>query len=194
MSIKSRRLVQFPSVTGSCSYEVCCDMGEDAFELFRSKHGSKKQTFTSPVKSARVSLSKLSTTGISSLHECADSLRQLFHQCMSSDSSCTYMYTPCHLLVHLSYIFQLCYLQASSSLAASMFLHADPLSFHHQQTCLLKSALDHLIMVPNYVLYMLVFSYITYACHLLVVYMFAENLYSVQARCLLVYLVLLLAL
>ena len=25
------------------SYEVCCDMGEDAFELFRSKHGSKKR-------------------------------------------------------------------------------------------------------------------------------------------------------
>ena len=90
--------------------------------------------------------------------------------------------------------FQLCYLQASSSLAASMFLHADPLSFQHQQTRLLKSALDHLIMVPNYVLYMLVFSYITYACHLLVVYMFAENLCSVQACCLLVHLVLLLAL
>ena len=75
-----------------------------------------------------------------------------------------------------------------------MFLHADPLSFQHQHTRLLKSALDHLIMVPNYVLYMLVFSYITYACHLLVVYMFAKNLCFVQACCLLVHLVLLLAL
>ena len=75
-----------------------------------------------------------------------------------------------------------------------MFLHADPLSFQHQHTRLLKSALDHLIMVPNYVLYILVFSYSTYVCHLLVVYMFAENLCSVQACCLLVHLVLLLAL
>lgn len=80
-------------------------MGEDAFELFRSKHGSKKRTFTSPMKSTLVSPSELCTTGIISLLECVDSLRQLFRQCMSSDSSCTYMHTPCHLLVHLSYIF-----------------------------------------------------------------------------------------
>ena len=119
----------------------------------------------------------------------------------------SYFANACHLivLVHICILlviswftyhifFQLCYLQASSSLAVSMFLHADPLSFHHQQTHLLKSALDHLIMVPNYVLYMVVFSYITYACHLLVVYMFAENLCYVQVCCLLVHVVVLLAL
>ena len=117
----------------------------------------------------------------------------------------SYFANACHLivLVHICILlviswftyhifFQLCYLQASSSLVASMFLHVDPLSFQHQQTR--QSALDHLIMVPNYVLYMLVFSYNTYACQLIDVYLFAKNLCFVQARCLLVHLVLLLAL
>jgi len=133
-AISSRQCVRFHSATGSCSYEVCCDMGDHAFKLSRSKPGFKKRTFSSPVKRAIVSPSEFCTSGIDSLHACADSLCQLFHQCLSSDSCCTCMLT-CHLLV---------------------LLHACLLL-----TRLLKSALDHLSMVPNYVLYTLVFSYNT---------------------------------
>lgn len=52
----------FPSATGSRSYEVFCDMDEDAFELFKSTHRSRTRGFSSPVRKAIVRPSEFCTS------------------------------------------------------------------------------------------------------------------------------------
>ena len=79
----------------------------------------------------------------------------------------------CHLL-----FFHLYSLQASLAIA-SMLVHADPLSFQHHQICLLKSALHPLSFQHGFQLCFV------HACQLLVMYIRAENLCSVEACCLL---------
>lgn len=133
---QSRKAVQFHSATGSRSYEVCCDMGEDAFDMFKATHKSKTCGFSSPAERAIVSPSEFclslgsTITSIDSsryvlmlpfVNSDANSCSQLFHLCLSSHSSCTCMLLACHLLVHLSlsaaifiyvpYMLVVCYFQ-----------------------------------------------------------------------------------
>ena len=59
---KSRKSVQYPALTGSRSYEVCCDAEKDALQLFKETHKKKNGGFSTPVKKAIVSPPELFTS------------------------------------------------------------------------------------------------------------------------------------
>ena len=108
----------------------------------------------------------------------------MFSTCLSS---AIFSYVP-HMSVLFSAMFLtclssvfflLCSLQASLAAVASMLIHADTLSFQHRQIRLLKSALHSLSFQHDFQLCFV------HACHLLVMYIRAPNLCSVEACCLL---------
>ena len=107
----------------------CNILEADAFELFKSKYYSSTCGFTSPVKAAIVSPSKLCTTLDSAIYlidssryllrytflNCAaNSHGQLLGLCLSSDSSYTCMLTS--LPSACRYIIAICYLHLCLSM------------------------------------------------------------------------------
>ena len=121
---QSIHAVRYPSTTGSRSYEVTCNIVEgDAFQLFKATHYSRTRGFTSPVKAAIVSPSKLCTTLNSAIYlidysryllrytflNCAaNSHGQILGLCLWSDSSYACMLTS--LPSACRYIIAICYL------------------------------------------------------------------------------------